>query len=32
MKIYRTKYDEPKREPISGKMLYFGDEEDKDQE
>ncbi|MBF1103297.1 MAG: hypothetical protein HXL50_07270 [Solobacterium sp.] len=31
-KIYRTKYDEPKREPISGKMLYFGDEEDKDQE
>lgn len=24
--IYRTKYLEPKREPISGKMIYFGEE------
>lgn len=28
-KIYRTKYEEPKREPISGKMIYFGKVEDK---
>ena len=31
-KIYRTKYVEPKREPISGKMIYFGEDEDKDKE
>lgn len=28
-KIYRTKYEEPKREPISGNMIYFGEAEDK---
>lgn len=28
-KIYRTKYEEPKKEPISGKMIYFGKAEDK---
>lgn len=26
-KIYRIKYVEPKREPTSGKMLYFGEDE-----
>lgn len=31
-KIYRTKYVEPKREPISGKMVYFGEDEDEDKE
>lgn len=25
-KIYRTKYEAPKREPISGKMIYFGED------
>lgn len=28
-KIYRTKYKELKREPISGKRIYFGEDEDK---
>lgn len=28
-KIYRTKYEEPKREPVSGKMICFGEDEDK---
>lgn len=27
-KIYRTKYIEPKREPISGKMIYFGEDKE----
>lgn len=27
-KIYRTKYVEPKREPVSGKMIYFGEDEE----
>ena len=31
-KIYKTKYVEPKREPISGKMVYFGEDEDEDKE
>ena len=29
-KIYKTKYVEPKREPVSGKMIYFGEDEDKE--
>lgn len=29
-KIYKTKYVEPKREPISGKVIYFGEGEDKE--
>ena len=29
-KIYRTKYIEPKREPISGKMIYFGEDKNKE--
>ena len=29
-KIYKTKYVEPKREPISGKMIYFGEDEDRE--
>ena len=27
-KIYRTKYEAPKREPISGKMIYFGEDKE----
>lgn len=29
-KIYRTKYVEPKREPISGKTIYLGEDVDKE--
>lgn len=28
-KIYKTKYVEPKRKPVSGEMIYFGEAEDK---